>query len=61
MSMGVVERTNALLQGCADDAQREALQQAVRRLVEGTAQDGMGESYKVMAFTRAAVQPPVPF
>lgn len=59
--MGVVERTNELLKACKDDAQREALKAAVRRLVEGSDRDGMGESYKVLALTRNTDPVPVPF
>lgn len=61
MSMGIVERTNVLLQACTDETQRQALEGAVRRLVEGSAQDGMGETYKVLALTRASDPVPVPF
>lgn len=61
LSMGLVERAEALLQACPDDAQCEALQLAMRRLVEGNETDGMGESYKVLALVRKADPVPVPF
>ncbi len=61
LSMGLVQRAETLLQACQDDTQREALEMAMRRLVEGNETDGMGESYKVLALVRKGDPVPAPF
>lgn len=57
-SLGILHRLESVLKRTADPAQREALQQAVRRLVHP---DEMGRVYKFLAIAPTVLPPPPGF